>query len=80
MIYKGRVKNGMVVLDGDVRLPDGSEVNVQPVESQPVEEEGDREVPPLYDRMKPFIAAIKGMPPDLAENHDHYIHGTSKNQ
>ena len=79
MIYKGHVRNGVVVLHGEVQLPDGIEVNVEPVES-PQPEESDREIPSLYERLKPFIGAIKGLPPDLARNHDHYIHGTAKNQ
>ena len=28
MIIRGRIKNGVVVLDGDVRLPEGEEVTV----------------------------------------------------
>ena len=32
MIYQGRVKNGVVVLSNGSRLPDGTLVNVMPVE------------------------------------------------
>ena len=79
MIYKGQVKDGVVVLHGEVQLPDGIEVNVEPVESsQP--EGPEREIPSLYERLEPFIGAIKGLPPDLAKNHDHYIHGAAKNE
>lgn len=31
MIYRGTVRNGVVVLPPDVQLPDGQHVNVQPV-------------------------------------------------
>ncbi len=34
MIYRGTVRNGVVVLPPDVHLPDGLDVAVQPVESQ----------------------------------------------
>ena len=30
MVYRGRVKNGVVVLDNGGRLPDGTEVRVEP--------------------------------------------------
>ena len=33
MIYRGTVRNGVVVLPPDVHLPDGQDVTVQPVES-----------------------------------------------
>lgn len=39
MIYRGKVRNGVVVLPSDVHLPDGLDVSVQPLESpsqQPV--------------------------------------------
>ena len=39
MIYRGKVRNGVVVLPPDVHLPDGLDVSVQPLESpspQPV--------------------------------------------
>jgi len=32
----------------------------------------------LYDRLKPIIGAAKGLPSDLARNHDHYLYGTPK--
>ena len=32
----------------------------------------------LYERLKPFAGAIKGLPPDLSDNHDHYLYGAAK--
>jgi hypothetical protein len=32
MIYRGRVENGVIVLDGGVSLPEGTHVQVQPLE------------------------------------------------
>ena len=32
MIYRGTVRNGVVVLPPDVQLPDGQDVTVQPVD------------------------------------------------
>ena len=73
MIYRGHVKNGVVVLDKDVRLPDGVEVKVETVE--PVE---DTPRKTLAERFRNVIGVADDLPADMAENHDHYIHGTPK--
>ena len=76
MIYRGRVKNGVVVLDADAKLPDGTEVKVEPVETTAVDVES--QMPTLYERFKDVIGKANGLPEDFAEQHDHYIHGTPK--
>jgi len=73
MSYRGRVKNGAVVLDGPVRLPEGAAVRVELVEA---DEEAQR-LPTLAERLKDVIGIVEG-PTDLAENHDHYAHGKPK--
>jgi hypothetical protein len=79
MTYRGRVKNGVVVLDDPSALPDGTEVSVRPLKSrQPGRRKGKARPQSLYERMKPFIGAVSGLPHDLAENHDHYLHGRFK--
>ncbi|MHB1035853.1 MAG: hypothetical protein ACYC35_18715 [Pirellulales bacterium] len=76
MVYRGRVKNGVVILDDPVQLPEGTEVEVDlPIRSTGEPLEG---APTLYDRLKPVIGMAEGLPADLAENHDHYLHGTPK--
>ena len=80
MTYRGRVKNGVVVLDDPSALPEGTEVSVRPVKGR---SKGGRKAKAehphtLHDRMKPFIGAVSGLPHDLAENHDHYLHGRPK--
>jgi hypothetical protein len=43
MTYRGHVKNGVVLIDDPVRLPDGTEVSVRPlVPSHPGEPEGEK--------------------------------------
>lgn len=76
MTYHGHVENGRVVLDDGVNLPNGTPVVV--TVAQPPVEKTDREIPTLYERLKPFIGAIDGMPPDLSENIDHYLYGHPK--
>jgi hypothetical protein len=71
MSYSGTVKNGVVVLPPDVKLPEGVEVEVVP-----------REVRPHDD---PFLAAVlkaakprPHWPKDYALNHGHYVSGEPK--
>jgi hypothetical protein len=32
----------------------------------------------LADRLRNVIGSVPDLPEDLAENHDHYVHGTPK--
>lgn len=68
--YNGRIQNGTVVLDDGVQLPEGTRVRVTPVN-----EAG--EVLTLIWLMK-YAGCMKDLPPDFADEHDHYIHGTPK--
>jgi hypothetical protein len=70
MTYRGHVKNGMVVLDDPVTLVEGTEVRVEPVEV------GSRKT--LAERFARVIGAVSDLPPDMAQQHDHYIHGTPR--
>ena len=73
MTLRGHIKNGAVVLDGPVDLPEGTDVEVD-VRPAAQTDEG----PTLYERMKDVIGIAQGLPEDMSENHDHYIHGTPK--
>ena len=76
MVYRGHVKNGTIILDEDVTLPDGTPVTIQPAE--PAEATTPSEVPTLYERFQNVIGKATGLPEDFAHQHDHYIHGTPK--
>ena len=71
MPYRGHIENGTVVLDEAVDAPEGTEVSVSVETAQAPTET-------LYDRLKPFIGKARGLPPDLAQNHDYYLHGRPK--
>ena len=71
MSYKGTVKNGVVVLAPDVKLAEGTPVEVIPEEIQPEDD--------------PFLAAVAKVakprphwPKDYATNLDHYLYGVPK--
>lgn len=69
MVCKGRVENGVIVLDGDVRLPDGAEVRIETI-------------PPggttLAERFQRVIGKGVDLPEDAAAQHDHYLYGVPK--
>ena len=41
-------------------------------------ETAEREIPTLYERLKPFIGTVEGMPEDASQNIDHYLYGHPK--
>ena len=71
MTYRGHVKNGVIVLEPPAALPEGAAVDVSPAQA-------DEQIPTLNERLKDVIGIVEGLPADMAENHDHYIHGTPK--
>ena len=71
MSYTGKVKNGVVVLPPGVKLPEGTEVKVEPLELLPEDD--------------PFIAAVIKLakprphwPKDHPLNHGHCVSGEPK--
>jgi hypothetical protein len=71
MTYRGRVQDGAVVLDEPARLPEGAEVEVKVGTEQ-------ARRPTLGEKLLKYAGMFKDLPPDLARNHDHYLHGTPK--
>jgi hypothetical protein len=63
------VKNGVVVFDEGTPLPDGTPVQVSPMP---------KPEPTVKERWERLSGMAKGLPPDLAKNHDHYLHGQPK--
>jgi hypothetical protein len=79
MSLEGTIVNGRVELDEPTNLPEGSRVRVEPLAS-PVEGAAPsaQVSTPLAQRLLALAGRAKGLPPDMARNHDHYIHGTKK--
>jgi hypothetical protein len=78
MTYRGRVKNGVVVLESGVRLREGMDVRVEPVEETESAAAGSQDACQLREGLLAFSGLIKEGPSDLARNHDHYLHGTPR--
>jgi hypothetical protein len=73
--YTGLVQDGVIVFEGPPPpLAVGTRVRIELIEPEPEDES----TPTLADRLRPIIGAAKGLPTDLAEQHDHYLHGTPK--
>lgn len=70
MSYKGKVKNGVVVLPPDATLPDGEDVEVTPL-GKPAQDD-------FTDTLIRISKQVSGLPRDLAQQHDHYLYGTAK--
>ena len=77
MRYKGKIVDGVVVLEGGAKLDEGTEVVVEPVVQTANPE---RQPRTLAERYASFIGKAVGLPEDMAENHDHYLHGLPKKQ
>jgi hypothetical protein len=70
--YTGQVVNGVIVLDkGTPPLPEGIRVRVEPrlLEAAVTE---------LSEILLEFAGKAQGLPADMAEQHDHYLHGQLK--
>ena len=68
VIYQGQVKNGVVVLPEGVVLAEGSIVHVEPLAAKV-------NGPSLVERLRGWAGKGTNLPEDLAQNHDHYLHG-----
>jgi hypothetical protein len=83
MVYRGRVKNGVVMLEDSVRLPEGASVQVvlgEPDVASPVLGRAKKpireEIAEIAQRVPPEEWA--NLPQDLSDQLDHYIYGTPK--
>jgi hypothetical protein len=78
MVYRGHVEKGVVVLDDAVTLPEGLVVQIEPSSGghqvPAIDENGET----LGQKLLRHAGKAVGLPPDLAENHDHYLYGTPK--
>ena len=71
MTYRGRVKQGVIVLDPPAQLPEGAEVEVRAAGQIAVEAT-------WTDVMRDVIGQADGLPSDSSVNHDHYLYGWPK--
>jgi hypothetical protein len=80
MTLQGHIKNGVIVPDDPVELPEGATVQFQVLTAAPSphDKPTEREIPTLYERLKPFVGSLEGLPADASVNIDHYLYGAPK--
>jgi hypothetical protein len=77
MVVHGHVRNGAIVLDEAVALPEGAPVQVM-VAGEPAGKPAEGEIPTLFERLKDVVGSIDDLPEDSSINLDHYLYGTAK--
>ncbi len=75
MVYRGLVKGGVVVFAEGAGLPEDTEVLIQPA---PAAEEPAAHGRTLAEQFADVIGTVPDLPPDMAAQHDHYLHGAPK--
>lgn len=76
MRYRGKIKGGVVVLEGGVSLPEGADVSVEPIISQATIAAA--EPPVIWEKLLKLAGSAARLPKDAAAQHDHYLYGTPK--
>jgi hypothetical protein len=73
MELKGTVQNGVIVVDSPEPLAEGTKVTIV------IEASGEpsRKLT-LRERLLKLAGTVDDLPPDMARNHDHYIHGAPR--
>lgn len=79
MTYCGHVKNGVVVVDDAVILPEGAQVRIDIVTSSVSDETNqaasDEKGPADRQPLMKYAGIANDLPPDAARNLDHYLYG-----
>ena len=75
MVYAGHVKNGVILADGPIELPEGAAVRF---EIAPESESSANSGSTFGERFSEVMGKAKSLPEDAAENHDHYLYGQPK--
>jgi hypothetical protein len=81
MTYHGTVQNGNIVLENGALLPEGTHVTVVPLSR--LEQQRDvSDTATIWQKLADLGRQVElepcDLPADLAENHDHYLHGLPK--
>ena len=72
MVYRGKVRNGVVVFDTSAVLPEGTEVCIEPVAAPA---QAAAVGPTLAEQFADVIGTVPDSASDMAAQHDHYLHG-----
>ena len=78
MVLVGHIKNGAIILDCPVNLPEGAAVQVHVMPAPPAPSVVADEGPSLLDRLRPIVGQVEDLPADASLNIDHYLYGHPK--
>ena len=78
MVYRGRVENGVVVLDGRFSLPDGTEVSVRALRPKAKDDGKSTRKSGVGQALLRLAGKAVGLPADASRNVDHYLYGHLK--
>jgi hypothetical protein len=76
-MIRGRVHNGMVLLEDPQALRDGTEVAIKPLPRRGRKVDTPAQ-PTVGDSLARLAGKAKGLPADAARNVDHYLYGHAK--
>jgi hypothetical protein len=74
MVYRGTVKNGVIIFDEPPPIPEGADVSVRLLKGKPKKAKPSSN----YEHYKSCIGTAKGLPADASINIDHYLYGAPK--
>jgi hypothetical protein len=86
MTVRGKVKNGKVMLEKPLALPDGTEVEIRRAKKRKTRQKKAKPGKPksvlrsLADRLRNVIGKAKNLPTDGSVNHDYYLYGLPKEE
>jgi len=78
MILRGVVQNGAIKLEDGQQIPDGTRVQVIVPDSALRPISAGNETGPTLAGLLKYAGCLNDLPPDFAEQHDYYIHGTPR--
>jgi hypothetical protein len=85
MVIYGTYRRGQVVLDQLPELADGTRLRIEEVEAQQDEARAQSAPTPeeraalaFGQQLLELAGSCPDLPPDIAENHDHYLYGGPK--
>ena len=76
MRYRGKIKDGVVVREKGISLPQGADVSVEPIISQATIAVA--KSPVIWERLLKLAGSAPRLPKDAAAQHHHYLYGTPK--
>jgi hypothetical protein len=77
-MIRGRVQQGVVLLDDPEALPEGTEVSVRPLKKSSKKPDIKEDKPTVGPALLRLAGKADDLPPDASRNLDHYLYGHHK--